>query len=149
MDERFQAAVLPPADRGPCRWIQLHRGLLRRPPDPPDHHQRDLQEATPLCVTPPTAAPQTVRVPSCVPGSSGVNPEKKGTFPGVALEECRRRPSDGSAGGAAVRRATLNKGQADVRTQPFRDATFAQSLSGRRRQRRNKGILIFNGDGAG
>lgn len=37
----------------------------------------------------------------------------------------------------------MNKGQTDVRTQQFGDVTFAQSLSGRTKQRRNKGILIF------
>ncbi|CAF94617.1 unnamed protein product [Tetraodon nigroviridis] len=44
------------ADRGASGRVQLHRGLLRRPSDPPVHHQPDLQEATPLSVTTPTVA---------------------------------------------------------------------------------------------
>lgn len=144
MDESCRTSVLPPVDRGSSRWIQLHRGLLRRPPDPPDHHQRDLQEATPLSVTTPTAAKLVKLVKFAVCGPS------LGEFLLACLKlvgsfrseresgrSCKSCLSEGSA-----RAATLNQGQTDVRTQQFRDVTFAQSLSGRTEQRRNTGILI-------
>ncbi|XP_071059061.1 TM2 domain-containing protein 1 isoform X1 [Pseudochaenichthys georgianus] len=40
----------PALDRGSSRWVELHRGLLRRPADPPVHHQPNLQEATSVSV---------------------------------------------------------------------------------------------------